>query len=369
MIGQDIIKISIIIPVYRTEAYLKECVESVLSQDYKNLEIIMVDDGSPDRCPDLCDWYAGEYSWIRAVHQENRGLGAARNRGLRESQGDFVLFLDSDDVLSRPNSVRILTEVALRENADIVTGNFRRFRGENYGAVSYHHLRSGSYVKTVDFRFRGFLTEGHLIMDWGKLYRRDFLLQNYLWCKDRIHMEDKLRNMMCCACEPKYAFVDNCVYLYRITEGSITQHYQEKSGELMRDWIYIAEYFYRFLEKRQKLEKFGDLLAFHIFCGIFTIGRQPLQAGKNKGRRIVKLLKRYGQNRLVHDAVLSLARGRYLGEVHSLIWRILIQSASVLFCMRLYRLTACGIFLLQGLGTERRETSIQRFCGLGDNER
>ena len=355
---EKFLKISVIIPVYRTEDYLKECVESVLRQDYKNLEIILIDDGSPDGGPLLCDWYAEEYRQIRVVHQKNQGPGGARNTGLREAEGEFVLFLDSDDVLNQSNSVRILVETAFRENADVVAGNFRRFQGKRYGPVNRHHLQGGSYAKTVDFRFRGFLTEGHLIMDWGKLYRKAFLLQNNLWCERQIHMEDKLRNMMCCTCEPVYGFVDDCVYLYRITEGSITRQYQERIEELEKDWICVAESFYEFLIEHHRQEKFGDLLDFHIFCGIFTIGRQPLQAGGNIGKETVAILKRYGENPLVHRTMFSIARGKYLGKVHSLFWMILVQVASILFCMRLYRLIAYGIYFLQGLGTEEKESRL-----------
>lgn len=365
MEGQDILKVSVIIPVYRTEDYLEECVESVLGQDYKNLEIILVNDGSPDGCPVLCDWYAKEYSQIRTLHQENQGAGAARNAGVKKAEGDFVLFLDSDDVLSRPNSIRVLAETALREKADVVVGNFRRFRGERYGSINRHHLRGGDYAKTVDFRFRGFLTEGHLLMDGGKFYRKEFLVQNHLWCKRHICMEDKLRNMMCCVCEPAYAFVEDCVYLYRITENSTTCRYQKKMRVLQRDWIYVAEYFYQFLKERKKLKEFGDLLAFHVFCGVFTIGRQPFRAERGGGKEAAALLKSYGDNQLVRCMMLSLARGKYLGEIRSFVWRILMQSASVLFCMKLYRLLACGIYLLQGLGTEKKESRLRdgkKYC-------
>lgn len=358
---QKFLKVSVIIPVYQTEIYLRECIESVLVQDYQSLEIILVDDGSPDSCPDLCDWYAEKYEKVRVIHQENQGAGAARNMGVRMAKGDFVLFLDSDDKLSESNSVRLLAETALKQNADVVTGNFRRFQEERYGPVNRHHLRAGNYTKTVDFRFRGFLTEGHLLMDGGKFYRKDFLIKNQLWCKRQIRMEDKLRNMMCCVCEPVYAFVDDCVYLYRITEGSTTQRYQKKMRELERDWLYVAECFYQFLKEQKKLEAFGDLLAFHIFCGIFTIGRQPLRDGRGKGKETAAILKRYGENHLVQYMVYSLARGKYLRGIHSIIWRILLQSASVLFCMRQYRLIACGIFLLQGLGTERKESRLRKW--------
>lgn len=346
--------VSIIIPVYGTEAYLSECMSSVLEQDYGNMEAILVDDGSPDGCPALCDWYGERYEWIHVFHQKNQGLGVTRNTGLKNARGEFVLFLDSDDLLSQSNVVSVLMEMALKENADIVVGNFQRFRENQYASISRHHLASGNDTKTVDFRLRGFLTEGHLIMDWGKVYRRDFLLRNHLWCQSRIHMEDKLRNMMCCTCEPVYAFVENCVYLYRITEGSITQRYREKTRSLKEDWIYVAEYFYRFLQKEQKLEQFGDLLAFHVFCGIFTIGRQPLEGTGEKRRKSAEILREYGRNPLVHCTLLALARGKYLKGMRSLFWMILLRLGSVLFCMRAYGVIVWGIFLLKGLGTESR---------------
>lgn len=349
-------KISVVIPVYRTEAYLGACVASVLDQDYTNLEIVLVDDGSPDGCPALCDRYAGEYERIRAVHQENQGPGTARNTGLREARGEFVLFLDSDDLLNGPEIVRKLMDKVLEERADIVTGNYRRFQGDCFGPVNRHHLQGGEYVKTADFHFRGFLTEGHLLWDWGKVYRKAFLLQNELWCGRQLFMEDKLRNMMCCVCEPRYAFVDDCVYLYRIRENSITR--QHRVVELERNWIYVAEAFHRYLEKCPQPERFEDLLAFHVFCGIFTIGRQPLQGGlRGRGESAV-LLREYGKNALVRQKLLALARGTYLGGIRSPAWKLLLRTGSILFCAGAYRLIVWGIFLLRGLGTERKESRL-----------
>ena len=91
--------ITVIIPVYKVEQYLVECIESVISQTYKDIEIILVDDGSPDNCPIICDQYAEQYSNIRVIHKENGGLSSARNRGLEVSNGEYIVFLDSDDIL------------------------------------------------------------------------------------------------------------------------------------------------------------------------------------------------------------------------------------------------------------------------------
>lgn len=89
--------ISVIVPVYGVEKYLKQCVDSIVNQTYKNLEIILVDDGSPDNCPQLCDEWVKKDKRIRVLHKKNGGLSDARNAGLHISTGDLVLFVDSDD--------------------------------------------------------------------------------------------------------------------------------------------------------------------------------------------------------------------------------------------------------------------------------
>ena len=89
--------VSIIIPVYKVEPYLDKCVQSVIAQTYKDLEIILVDDGSPDRCPQMCDEWAQKDKRIRVIHQKNCGLSGARNTGIREAKGEWLYFLDSDD--------------------------------------------------------------------------------------------------------------------------------------------------------------------------------------------------------------------------------------------------------------------------------
>lgn len=95
------LKVSIIVPVYKVELYLDRCVESLLNQTYGNIEIILIDDGSPDNCPQLCDEYASRYDNIKVIHQSNIGLSGARNAGLLNSTGDYVSFVDSDDWIEK----------------------------------------------------------------------------------------------------------------------------------------------------------------------------------------------------------------------------------------------------------------------------
>ena len=88
---------SIILPIYKVEKYLHQCVDSILGQTYKNFELILVDDGSPDRCPQICDDYASKDARVKVIHKENGGLSDARNNGLLHAIGDYVFFIDSDD--------------------------------------------------------------------------------------------------------------------------------------------------------------------------------------------------------------------------------------------------------------------------------
>ena len=94
-------KINIVVPVYKVEKYIEKCVNSLIIQTFKDIEIILVDDGSPDNCPVLCDQYALEDDRIRVVHKENGGLSSARNTGLEVISGDFFMFVDSDDWLDK----------------------------------------------------------------------------------------------------------------------------------------------------------------------------------------------------------------------------------------------------------------------------
>ena len=110
--------ISIIVPVYKVEKYLDKCVESIVEQTYKNLEIILVDDGSPDNCPVMCDEWAQKDSRIKVIHKENGGLSSARNAGLDACTGDYIGFVDSDDWIE-PDMYEYLLDIGMKNNADV----------------------------------------------------------------------------------------------------------------------------------------------------------------------------------------------------------------------------------------------------------
>lgn len=119
-------KVSVVVPVYRVEEYLPSCIESICAQTYENLQIILVDDGSPDGCGQICDSYGEKDSRILVIHKENGGLSDARNAGIRAACGDYFLFVDSDDRIT-PDYVERLLDLANRYQADIVACDFEEF--------------------------------------------------------------------------------------------------------------------------------------------------------------------------------------------------------------------------------------------------
>lgn len=118
--------ISVIIPIYNVEAYLERCIDSVLSQTYTNLEIWLVDDGSPDRCGEICDEYALKDSRIKVIHKPNGGLSDARNVALDKMRGEWVVFIDSDDYVA-PNHIENLLDLTQKHNAEIAIHSLSRF--------------------------------------------------------------------------------------------------------------------------------------------------------------------------------------------------------------------------------------------------
>ena len=127
--------VSIIVPVYNVEKYIHKAIDSILNQTYKNIEIILIDDGSPDNCPAICDAYATQDHRVKVVHQQNSGLAASRMKGIAFARGEYILFIDSDDWIE-PAMVEDMLLAAEKNDADIVVCDYKTFAGENEEIVS-----------------------------------------------------------------------------------------------------------------------------------------------------------------------------------------------------------------------------------------
>lgn len=174
--------VSIIIPIYNVEKYLRECVDSVTGQTYRNLQIILVDDGSTDSCGQICDAYSSKDARIVVVHKDNGGLSDARNAGLSLAGGEFILYLDSDDYLDL-NAVEILIASQKNTGADIVLGNFY-YTYPDYEETAAAWQRADMTLDNK--KAMEALVDGRIeTFAWGKLIRREIAL-THLFPKGKV---------------------------------------------------------------------------------------------------------------------------------------------------------------------------------------
>lgn len=213
--------ISVIVPVYNVSEYLCECVDSILAQTYQNLEIILVDDGSTDNCPELCDEYALKDRRISVVHQENQGASVTRNKGYEVSKGRYLAFVDADDILSN-NYIEILYHSIMKYKAQIAICAYTRLRKElemktakqDYAITSEKMLKEWhgkrKFIETIV---------------WNKLYSRA-VFEAFGDCKlfpEGKAYEDIYSSHLFINNAQKIAVTDRKLYYYRKREGSASR--------------------------------------------------------------------------------------------------------------------------------------------------
>lgn len=212
-------KISVIVPVYNVEKYLHECVDSILAQTFKDFELILVDDGSPDNCGMICDEYAQKDTRVRVIHQENQGLSGARNSGIDVAQGECITFVDSDD-LTDAKYLEVLMD-AMEEGTDITVCGFQIFED---GTKPY--CRKSSTEKTC-YEVKLAVTELYNgnsdipVNACGKLFRRD-VIGEIRFPVGRLH-EDQAFTPLVCYRARKVVSCLSELYYYRERTASITR--------------------------------------------------------------------------------------------------------------------------------------------------
>ena len=232
--------VSIIVPVYKVEPYLRRCVESLRNQTLKDIEIILVDDGSPDNCPKMCDEFTKDDPRIRVIHKQNGGLSSARNAGLSVAQGQYIGFVDSDDTVD-PDMYRSMLEIAEWEHVDFVMSDYQRILESGEPYLKTLEIRSGRYNKE-DIRREIFpqlimgenVDYGPLLSVWHCLYRTDFLRQNGLTFDDEVcWSEDNLfSSIVGYHADSFYYMKDHGLYHYYQNPGTITTSYRRGAWEV-----------------------------------------------------------------------------------------------------------------------------------------
>ena len=205
--------ISVIVPVFNVAGYLPQCVDSILSQDYGNLEVILIDDGSTDGSGEICDRYAALDSRVRAIHQKNGGAAAAKNAGLRLATGEYLAFADSDDYLE-PDAYGFLMKVLLETGADAVQGSFR----EVYRNRAEEQRISEEILEGYDYLLR-FPKDFSCALLWNKLYRR--ALFDGVFFEEGHKIDDEYFTYQGFLQPRKVVRADRIVYNYRKRASSV----------------------------------------------------------------------------------------------------------------------------------------------------
>ncbi|HEM4052972.1 TPA: glycosyltransferase [Streptococcus suis] len=221
--------VSVIVPVYNVEKYLSQCLDSIIHQTYKNLEIILVNDGSTDGSGKICDDYAAKDGRIKVIHKENGGLSDARNKGLDLMTGQFVTFVDSDDYLEN-NCIHTLYTYACTCKTDISIGKFIEFEENTSQFLFHNHLNNGNKIEfltgdqCLERHHKYFL--GIFVTAWAKLYRTSLFNDSNPCKKIRYPLgvlhEDQYTTHKLFFKSNKIVFVNDYLYVYRVRKNSIT---------------------------------------------------------------------------------------------------------------------------------------------------
>ena len=212
-------EVSIIVPVYQVEKYIRQCVDSILAQTFTDFELILVDDGSRDKSGQICDEYAGMDERVKVIHKENGGLSDARNKGMDQAVGNYFMFIDSDDYIA-PTMIECLYKSILNENADIVACNYLYFfendRKKDFSTNIKSEVLTG---KEIFYYRKNERNYGVWTVAWNKLYKRGtfrnarFRLGKYhedeFWANDIYQMDIKV------------VMISECLYYYRQRDNSI----------------------------------------------------------------------------------------------------------------------------------------------------
>lgn len=278
--------LSVIIPIYNVEKYLEQCVESVINQKLNDIEIILVEDGSPDNCAKICDRYAEEIDYIHVIHKENGGLSSARNAGLSMATGEYIIFMDSDDWWNPDvNMQEVLTTVRQKPNVEMfLFSSLDYIEGKGLFKRKEHERLKNVSTNSVEEYYQGLLDNGNLEVSADtKIFKRDFLKKNGLYFQEGITSEDcewifrVLRKLQ------KVEILDIPLYVCRLGRaGSITNSINKKSIRNLLDIVKKSIEYYEKNNEKSNLKKYEYCYCAYLwFCALGLSNQLPIEDKKN----------------------------------------------------------------------------------------
>ena len=295
-------KVSVIVPVYRAEKYLRQCVESVLSQTYSNIEIVLVDDGSPDRCPAICDTFADTDRRVHIIHKKNEGAAIARKTGLEAATGEYVLFVDGDDWID-PDTISACLAVALHDGADCVMfGYVREYQHESiqnplfaqnfsYDCALSEERIHRRIVGLIDEELSAPQRVDNLSSFCMRLLKADIARKGRI-VSERIvgTSEDTIFNLYALdGC--KISYVNRCFYHYRKTnlQSITTQH----KPDLAEKWDVMYRIMQEYIDCSGRADEYRTPFLNRVACGMIGLGLNEigsLESIRRKAKRLRAIL-------------------------------------------------------------------------------
>ena len=331
------IKFSVVVPVYNVEKYLKRCMDSILGQTYNNLEIILVDDGSPDNCPKLCDGYAAEDSRVKVIHKNNAGLGMARNTGIENATGDYICFIDSDDFIAN-NLFEVCAKELSAERYDVIAFDhsiYKKGKIISFEKRKDKILFKGDEVRTSYLRDMIYNPDNKKRFHdcaWSMLYSMKLIKESgFRYVSEREYIsEDFYSNLILFSHVESVLAIPESLYYYCYNASSLTNSYNEKRFEKN---IYQYEESVKLSEKLGYTDEVIRALAFQIlgntilaFKGVILNVQLDKTSKKNIFHKVVRD-KRY-QN--------MFAKLTYDGESYSrkiLIWALKHKHSGLIYAL------------------------------------
>lgn len=300
-------KVSVVVPVYNVEKYLKRCLDSIVNQTYKNIEIILINDGSKDNSRDICEEYEKNYENIFLINQDNGGLSAARNTGLKHINGDAVTFVDSDDWLEL-DAIEYYVDSMKKYNADIVVTN--NIRTKNYqekipqpDSIKEDVLTQEEYAKKF-FKIGGNSIEYYA---WSKLYKREIM--EGVEFPVGLFAEDVLGTFRYMKNAQSIVYSNRVTYNYFINDSGLTAKFGDKDFDLEKIWDTIVEESEEYDNKN--FLKYAVInrkrIDFNLLCRI-ALADNKKDNLKKYDKKITELLKSIKENKQLLLEYLSFSR-------------------------------------------------------------
>lgn len=254
-------KISIIVPIYKVKKeYLVKCIDSLINQTFKNIEIILVDDGSPDESGNICDNYATLDERIKVIHQENSGVSVARNKGINESKGEWLIFVDADDWIELDTCEQYAKAIEYN-NIDMILSKSYIYFNSNKIDESYSKYKSDAIINNKKELIESlFLVKNkdnvsftYIGAPWGKCLKKSILMENNIFFKNGVKIgEDALFNYRYFSVLDNVMFINKSFYYYRMNDNSVTNSY---ISDLIETYYILFESFDEYIKKVQIVNK------------------------------------------------------------------------------------------------------------------